>query len=74
MVAVAAPPTCETMAEAPHRTGVSTRTIRRRIGEGRLTGHRFGPPQGFVCAVRHVALKRLVRPSAVTASATRSSA
>jgi excisionase family DNA binding protein len=33
----------ETIAEAARRTGVSTKTIRRRIAEGRLTGYRFGP-------------------------------
>lgn len=35
--------TYETIAEAAGRTGVSTKTIRRRIAEGRLTGYRFGP-------------------------------
>lgn len=44
MAAVAAPPqTYETIAEAAQRTGVSTKTIRRRIAEGRLIGYRFGP-------------------------------
>ena len=38
-----APLTYETIAEAAQRTGVSTKTIRRRIAEGRLTGYRFGP-------------------------------
>lgn len=33
----------ETIIEAAGRTGVSTRTIRRRIAEGHLTGYRFGP-------------------------------
>lgn len=42
MAAVAAPH-YETIAEAAARTGVSTKTIRRRIAEGRLTGYRFGP-------------------------------
>lgn len=43
MAAVTAPPRYETIAEAAQRTGVSTKTIRRRIAEGRLTGYRFGP-------------------------------
>jgi excisionase family DNA binding protein len=43
MAAVAAPPTYESIAEAASRTGVSTKTIRRRIAEGKLTGYRFGP-------------------------------
>jgi excisionase family DNA binding protein len=29
--------------EAAQRIGVSTRTIRRRIADGSLTGYRFGP-------------------------------
>jgi excisionase family DNA binding protein len=33
----------ETIAEAAKRTGVSTKTIRRRIADGTLTGYRFGP-------------------------------
>ncbi len=33
----------ETIAEAARRTGVSTKTIRRRIADGTLTGYRFGP-------------------------------
>lgn len=44
MAAVASPPqTYETIAEAAARTGVSTKTIRRRIAEGRLKAYRFGP-------------------------------
>ncbi len=44
MAAASAPiKTYETIAEAAKRTGVSTRTIRRRIAEGSLTGYRFGP-------------------------------
>lgn len=39
----AAPTTYETIAEAAQRTGVSTKTIRRRIADGTLTGYRFGP-------------------------------
>ncbi len=35
--------TYETIAEAAARCQVSTKTIRRRISEGRLTGYRFGP-------------------------------
>lgn len=35
--------TYETIAEAAARTGVSTKTIRRRIAEGQVTGYRFGP-------------------------------
>jgi excisionase family DNA binding protein len=35
--------TYETVADAARRTGVSTKTIRRRIAEGQLTGYRFGP-------------------------------
>ena len=33
----------ETIADAARRTGVSTKTIRRRIADGTLTGYRFGP-------------------------------
>ncbi len=44
MAAASAPiKTYETIAEAAKRTGVSTKTIRRRIAEGSLTGYRFGP-------------------------------
>jgi excisionase family DNA binding protein len=43
MAVAAAHPQYETVAQAAERTGVSTKTIRRRIAEGRLTGYRFGP-------------------------------
>lgn len=43
LTATNAPPCYETIAEAAARTGVCTKTIRRRIAEGRLTGYRFGP-------------------------------
>ncbi len=43
MAVATTPKTYETVAEAVERTGVSTKTIRRRIAEGRLTGYRFGP-------------------------------
>ncbi len=33
----------EKIADAAKRTGVSTKTIRRRIADGTLTGYRFGP-------------------------------
>lgn len=33
----------ETIPDAAKRTKVSTKTIRRRIADGRLTGYRFGP-------------------------------
>ncbi len=36
-------PQYETIAEAAARVGVSGKTIRRRMAEGRLTGYRFGP-------------------------------
>ena len=32
----------ETLAQAAGRTGVSTKTLRRRISEGHLTGYRLG--------------------------------
>ncbi len=32
-----------TLAEGADRLGVSTKTIRRRIADGTLTGYRFGP-------------------------------
>jgi excisionase family DNA binding protein len=43
MAVAATPLTYETIADAASRTGVSQKTIRRRIAEGRLTGYRFGP-------------------------------
>jgi len=33
----------ESLADAAERTGVSTRTLRRRIADGALTGYRMGP-------------------------------
>jgi excisionase family DNA binding protein len=39
---VAATVTYETLAQAAGRTGVSTKTLRRRIAEGQLTGYRLG--------------------------------
>lgn len=33
----------ETIAEAAERLGVSTKTVRRYIADGRITGYRFGP-------------------------------
>ena len=35
--------TYESLAEAAARTGVSVRTLRRRVAEGRLTAYRCGP-------------------------------
>ena len=35
--------TYESLAEAAVRTGVSVRTLRRRVAEGRLTAYRCGP-------------------------------
>jgi excisionase family DNA binding protein len=37
------PPQYETMAEVAARYSVSTKTLRRRIAEGKLTAYRFGP-------------------------------
>ncbi len=39
----ASPVTYETLATAATRTGVSTRTLRRRIAEGKLIAYRLGP-------------------------------
>lgn len=39
----APPVTYETLATAATRTGVSTRTLRRRIAEGKLIAYRLGP-------------------------------
>lgn len=33
----------ESLAQAAERTGLSTRTLRRRIADGRLTAYRAGP-------------------------------
>ena len=33
----------ESLAQAAERTGISVRTLRRRIAEGRLTAYRCGP-------------------------------
>lgn len=43
MSAVPAPRCFESPAEAAARHGVSTKTIRRRIADGTLTGYRSGP-------------------------------
>jgi len=37
-----------TMAEAAHRLGVSTDTVRRRLHRGDLEGHQQPTPQGFI--------------------------
>ena len=37
------PQTYESLADASARVGVSTRTLRRWIAAGRLTGYRVGP-------------------------------
>jgi excisionase family DNA binding protein len=42
-MATAAPPQYETVAQAADRLHVSTKTLRRRIAEGRITAYRFGP-------------------------------
>ena len=44
MAAVTAPPTThyETLAESAERHRCSTKTLRRRIAEGKLTAYRFG--------------------------------
>ncbi len=36
-------PQYETVAQAADRLHVSTKTLRRRIAEGRITAYRFGP-------------------------------
>ncbi len=37
------PPQYETLAESAERHRCSTKTLRRRIAEGKLTAYRFGP-------------------------------
>ncbi len=36
-------PTTETLAQAAARHGVSVKTLRRRVAEGKIVAYRFGP-------------------------------
>lgn len=56
----ATPRQYESLAQAAARTGVSVRTLRRRVAEGRLTAYRCGPRLLRVAADEVDALMRPV--------------